>query len=154
MKFSWLRRIAFLVVLCSTPVAEHLSAQASNTQCGGLHVGLMAFSSKLFDRESTSSVTFEFLLVNDGNDDVDVRPDTWKIVVDGQPLNDLADPIFLNDRGQPLAFAPLKPGEFRYFTLTLDPKYFDEARTYRISWEGKGFRSATISLTPELARKV
>jgi hypothetical protein len=154
MKFSSLSRIAFLVVLCSIPVAEHVSAEASNTQCGGLHGGLMAFSSSLFDRDSPSSVTFEFLLVNDGNDDVDVRPDTWRIVVDGQPLDDHDDPIFLNDRGQPLAFAPLKPGEFRYFTLTLDPKYFDDARTYKISWEGKGFHSATISLTPGLARKV
>ena len=115
------------------------------TGCAGLHAGITAEFARGI---SEPSVWVAFLLLNDSEGTLNVSPESWKIVIDGNELKD-SDYLFGNGPTPVGGYRNLRPGNTYSFGKALSlSKYFPEKREYRISWKGKNFQSPTITFIP------
>lgn len=87
-----------------------------------------------------------FILLNDSERPINAVEGGWKIVIDGKELED-SDFIFGNGPQPGAGWGTLRPGESYEFGKALElSRYFPEEREYRVSWNGKGFQSSTITV--------
>ena len=137
-----MRRIfAVAIVLCSS----FILIVALHSQCApGLHAGIEAV---LLPMESGPNVQLSFLLLNDSGTDIALKPESWKIVINGKELEDsemIFDKGFASVKGLP----PLLPGQSAAFMEFLPTKqYFPHPGKYTLSWKGDGFESSSITIT-------
>ena len=115
--------------------------------CIGLHAGVRAeFVRRNPPLTQPSDVIITFILLNDDDKPLDTSEPSWKLIVDGQELKESAM-IFGNGPRPAAGWKILNPGATAEFAVALDiDKYFPESRTYKLSWEGRGFRSPTIEV--------
>jgi hypothetical protein len=115
----------------------------SQGNCTGLHSGITA---QLTQGYSEPSVMVAFLLLNDSETVQSTTPESWKIVIDGKELSD-SDWIFGNGIEPVGGYGTLAAGATFEFGKALPiAKYFPEMREYRISWKGRYFQSATVTV--------
>ena len=90
-----------------------------------------------------------FVLLNDSEKPVDVEAGSWRIVVNGNELDDMdTQQIFGNGPMPEGGWRVLKPGETYQFGKALSiEKYFPVIGQYKVSWRAAAFQSPTISVT-------
>lgn len=132
------------MVLCSSLI----SIVALHSQCAsGLHAGILAV---FLSRESGFAgehVEFSFLLLNDSDTDISLKPESWKIVINGKELED-SGMIFDSGPDSVKGYhPPVQPGgTYGLIKFLPTKKYFPHPGTYTVSWKGNGFESSTITL--------
>jgi len=117
------------------------------SQCAGLHGGITAQLVQLKPGYTEPAhVQLTFLLINDSDSPLDVAAASWKIVVDGVELAD-SDWIFGNGPMLTDGWKPLQPGQYYELGKVLPvDKYFRRSGEHKVSWKGKDFQSATITV--------
>src|ERR1035438_2451379 len=114
-------------------------------QCNpGLHAGIRADFAPMTPAFTESPVvSLSFLLVNDSDSTIDVAPQSWRILIDG---NEIPDPT--QGPGPTQGWVPLGPGQNHQLGARLNVfQYFPHPGQYRITWRGRNFQSPTISIT-------
>ncbi len=121
--------------------------------CRGLHAGISAqFVGRDPSNNQTPFVAVSFVLLNDGDTPEDTSPGTWTLVIDGKESTD-SGMIFGNGPRPAGGWRTLNPGETAQFAAALDvTKYFPEVRGYKLSWNGIGFQSPTITVKTSASR--
>jgi hypothetical protein len=145
MNLSSMGRFAVLAVTTLTIcIATSVPAHA---QCDGLHAGITAqFVQVKPGYNEPAHVQIVFLLINDSDSAMDVKADSWKIVIDGVELQE-SDWIFGNGPMPTGGWTTLEAGQYYELGKALPTsKYFPEAGVHKISWRGGGFRSSTITI--------
>jgi hypothetical protein len=95
----------------------------------------------LFQEGWTKDLTIHFTLVNDGNAVADPRIESWKIIVNGEEIENSG---FIFGNGiRTSNWNALAPGDALRFTYGLE-QYFNKPGIYRVSWKGKDFEASTI----------
>lgn len=88
-----------------------------------------------------------FLILNDSDTKIDVRPESWKIVINGKELED-SGKIFVTGPMPNKDLTPLEPGQNHAFGEPVPLKrYFPHPGKYIVSWKGSGFESSSITIT-------
>ena len=145
---SWLGKLLPIAAVVVTTLVPFAAQERTEKGCGGLHA---AVRGELVRRDPPYTqppfVMLTFILLNDSEVPVNAAEGGWQIVIDGKELGD-SDFIFGNGPGPVAGYGILKPGESYEFGKGLElSKYFPEERDYRVSWNGKGFQSSTITVT-------
>lgn len=119
----------------------------AEAQCDGLHAGITAQFVRLKPGYTEPAhVQLVFLLINDSEAALDVRPGSWKIVVDGIELKD-SDFILGNGPVPTGGWIPLQPGAYYELGKTLPAnQYFGKPGKHTVAWKGEGFHSSTITI--------
>ena len=147
---SWRRlgqlRISDFVGLFALTFVLSLALPA-HSQCAGLHAAITAqYVSVKPGFTEPAHVQLVFLLINDSDTAMNVKPGSWKIVIDGVDLQD-SDFIFGNGPRPTGGWTTLEAGQYYELGTALPiSKYFPEASEHEVSWNGDGFRSATITI--------
>jgi hypothetical protein len=116
-------------------------------QCNpGLHAGIRAdFVPMTPAFTEPPVVSLSFLLVNDSNSTIDVAPQSWRILIDG---NEISDPLQGNGPVPTEGWVPLSSGQNHQLGARLNVfQYFPHPGEYKITWKGRNFQSPTISIT-------
>jgi hypothetical protein len=92
--------------------------------------------------QDNGSITFH--LENNTKGNVECRPDTWVLVVDGKKLAD-SGMIFGNGPGPVDGYKTLRPGASFQFSRTLGPAYFQKDKQDTVQWVGAGFKSNVLT---------
>ena len=132
------RTLPAALVLCSS----FILITALHSQCvPGLHAGILAV-------QFGAKVQLSVLLLNDSSTDIAIKPESWKIVINGKELED-SRMIFDSGPDSVKGYhPPLQPGQATGFMEFLPTKkYFPHPGNYTVSWKGSGFESSTITLT-------
>jgi len=142
-------RVAVFMFSLALAISAAQNAPASkrsfSKSCHGLHAGIRA--QIMPPATETPSVMLSFILLNDSDAPVDVKPGSWKIVVDGTQLKDSGH-IFGNGPMPEGGYRILMPGESYEFGSALPiVQYFLPNGQHKVSWRGTGFESPTISVT-------
>src|SRR5262249_54659957 len=82
-----------------------------------------------------------FTLVNDGNQVIDPKIPSARIVVNGKPLPDSG--LIFGNGPRDARFTALPPGDHLLFGYALG-SHFKKPGVYRVHWEGEGFRSPEV----------
>jgi hypothetical protein len=124
---------------------------ASNTSakdgaCSGLHAGILVeFVRRNPPFTQPPYVMISFILLNDDDKPADTSPASWKVIIDGQELDDSGVGSGL---GPIDGWKTLNPGAAAEFSRGFQAdRYFPESHTYKVSWRGAGFQSPTITVT-------
>lgn len=119
----------------------------AHAQCSGLHGGITAELVQMKPGYTEPAhVQLTFLLINDSDSPLDVAAGSWKIVVDGIELAD-SGWIFGNGPMPTDGWKSLQPGQYYELGKALPAdKYFPDTGEHKVSWRGKGFQSATITV--------
>ncbi len=133
----------FVVIVSLATTGQELKKQSRN--CGGLHAGITAEMAQGYEEPS---VIVTFVLLNDTEALLNPAAEPWKILIDGKEVPDSG--FILGNGPMPTdGYAKLAPGASFTFSKALSiAKYFPERREYTISWQGKDFRSPTITFLP------
>src|ERR1700759_3210069 len=92
------------IMLCSS----FILIVALHSQCApGLHAGIQAVN---FGSSKEAHVLLSFLLLNDSSTEIDLKPESWKLVINGKELED-SGMIFVNGPMPAKGLAPLQPGD-------------------------------------------
>ena len=102
----------------------------------------LSVNQPVFQEGDTDRLNLSFALVNDGAKLINPKVSRSKLVVNGKAL---ADSDFLLGNGpRDARFEALSPGDHLLFGYALG-KVFARPGSYRVCWEGEGFRSAEIT---------
>ena len=141
---------ALVALLIATIIPVIAAQNESQRNCAPLHAALRGEPSPPYQQPPVVQLTF--ILLNDSENPINAVEERWKIVIDGQELED-SDFILCCGPRPAGGFGTLKPGESYEFGVALERgKYFSDKREYRVSWKGKGFQSSTI--TVDLTRQM
>lgn len=128
------------IVLCSS----FILIIALHSQCApGLHAGIQG---PMLPIKNGPYVLLSFLLLNDSDTEIAVKPESWKIVINGEELED-SGMIFDNGPMPAKELTPLQPGDAHALMKPFPmKKYFPHPGRYTIAWKGSGFVSSTITI--------
>jgi len=120
----------------------------SKPKCHGLHAGIrVQFVNNESGVTHPAYVWVTFLLLNDAETLQDVDAKSWTLVVDGIELKDSVM-IFGNGVIPAEGYKSLKAGDHYEFSKGLElTKYFPHPGQHKVSWRGKNFGSATVTIS-------
>ena len=101
----------------------------------------ISVSDPLFQKGWTKDLMIHFALVNDGVKTVQPKVGSWRLVINGEELDDSTH-IFGNGP-RDARWNELPARESLRFGYALE-KYFSEPGIYRVSWRGEGFETLPI----------
>jgi hypothetical protein len=126
-------------------------ASAASNQVPPKLWAAISVSDPLFQKGWTKDLMIHFTLVNDGTDSVGPKVGSWRLVVNGEELED-SNFIFANGP-RDARWTELPAGESLRFGYALE-KYFSEPGVYRVSWRGEGFETLPIEFRVMPSKKL
>ena len=131
-----------------------LASAASLTGCKGLRASrssgmgiLQATITSEIDRYvDPPLISIGFHLQNTVEAEIDCKPDTWELVINGSPYA-YSNMLFGNGLGPVGGFGELEAGGSFDFGKGLDyARFFPEDKDYRVLWRAADFQSNTLTI--------
>ncbi|HEU0143483.1 MAG TPA: hypothetical protein VFQ47_01740 [Nitrososphaera sp.] len=135
-------RKILLVAMVAFALAWQFPNQA-NAQQQSLNLwAAISVSDPLFRESWTKDLTIHFTLVNDGNEIIDPKIESSKIIINGEALE--SSGFIFSNGPRSKNWNALAPRDALRFSIGLN-EYFKKPGIYKVSWKGQNFEAPQIT---------
>jgi hypothetical protein len=103
----------------------------------------LGVSQPVFQLHEAEKLSVSFILVNDGEREVDPHIESSHLFINGSEPRDWA--LVIGNGLRSSWFSALPPGKVLSFRYELGPRYFAMPGIYTLRWESADFRSPTVT---------